>query len=93
MWTNVSRRICVGVVVAAGLTTGGAQIASAQGVCEQLWLERNQIFADAGYCFKTERAIRVFGRNCVPPYGRLSGNAQARVDNIQRQERRNGCPG
>jgi hypothetical protein len=29
--------------------------------CEQLWFGRNSIFKEAGYCFKTSRAISTFG--------------------------------
>jgi YARHG domain len=29
--------------------------------CEQLWFGRNSIFKEAGYCFKTPRAISAFG--------------------------------
>jgi hypothetical protein len=96
MWTNVCRQMCVGGVVAASLTIG-AQIASAQGYaslsCGQLWQERNAIFADYGYCFKTPQAISAFGRACFPPYGRLPASAQARVNDIMYWERRKGCSG
>lgn len=34
--------------------------------CEELWVLRNQIFKDARYCFKTEKAITYFGNGgCV----------------------------
>ena len=33
--------------------------------CYDLWYARNAIFADEGYCFKTQRAINVFGRRCA----------------------------
>jgi hypothetical protein len=29
--------------------------------CEQLWFGRNTVFKERGYCFKTPRAISVFG--------------------------------
>jgi hypothetical protein len=29
--------------------------------CEDLWILRNSIWKDAGYCFKTPRAIEAFG--------------------------------
>jgi hypothetical protein len=72
-----------------------AKIATAQGYanlsCGQLWYERNAIFAQYGYCFKTSQAINAFGRGCFPPYGRLPPSAQARVDAITSWERRRGC--
>ena len=34
--------------------------------CGNLWYARNNIFARNGYCFHTERGIRVFGnRSCI----------------------------
>jgi hypothetical protein len=96
MWTNVCRHMCIVVVVTACLMIC-AQIANAQGYssqsCGQLWQERNAIFADYGYCFKTPQAISAFGRGCFPPYGRLPASEQARVDNIISWERRKGCSG
>ena len=59
--------------------------------CPGLWRERNRVYAEHGYCFQTERAIRVFGRGCFPPYGQLSGNDQCYVQAIQRIERDQGC--
>jgi YARHG domain len=59
--------------------------------CSDLWTERNSYFANAGYCFKTPLAIRMFGNagcvydeeNDVP----LSQNIRARVNEIRRIER------
>lgn len=64
--------------------------------CSELWYERNNIFKDAGYCFKTPRAIRTFGnagcaydsQSDVP----LSDRDRQRVNAIQRIEREKGCP-
>ncbi|HLH88570.1 MAG TPA: YARHG domain-containing protein [Xanthobacteraceae bacterium] len=60
--------------------------ASAQS-CQQLWVERNSFYKDAGYCFKTDRAIAYFGNQAVP----LSRDARYRIDEIVRLERRMGC--
>lgn len=86
------------VAVAAGLAWGmESRPASAQGVefanmsCDQLWYERNSIYAQYGYCFKTDRAVRTFGRGCSAPYGRLPPRALATVENITSWERRKGC--
>jgi len=57
----------------------------------ELWYARNAIYAEKGYCFKTKRARRVFGKACFPPYGKLSGSEQSRVNRIVREERRKGC--
>jgi hypothetical protein len=63
--------------------------------CQQLWFGRNSIFKEAGYCFKTGRAISAFGNagcqhddiNAV----RLSADNQAFVSAIQRVEAIKGC--
>jgi hypothetical protein len=96
MRRSIARTIGLGTVTAIGLLAS-AQIAGAQGYanlsCGQLWYERNAIFAQYGYCFKTPQAINAFGRACFPPYGRLPPSAQARVDEIILWERRRGCSG
>jgi hypothetical protein len=64
--------------------------------CPELWQNRNQIYKDAGYCFRTARAIRAFGNagcrfddvNDVP----LSANQRRDVREIERYERIRGCP-
>lgn len=65
--------------------------------CNELWTERNRVYKEAGYCFRTPRAIRVFGNaGCrfdnvddVP----LSANQRRDVGEIQRYERLRGCAG
>jgi len=79
-------------VVAAGIySTPGL----AQDRCYSLWLERNQIYKDAGYCFKTARAIRTFGNaGCIYDDARdviLSANERRRIAAIVRAERSLGC--
>ena len=79
----------------AQLTIPAAVPAQAQGYsnmsCGQLWYARNRIYADAGYCFKTSRARRTFGAGCFAPYGRLSGYAKERVEQIKSWEAQLGC--
>ena len=80
----------------AGLViwTGGS--AEAQDRCSQLWYGRNGIFKEAGYCFRTPRAIRAFGNaGCsyddesdVP----LSTRQRRAVNEIRREEQALGCP-
>jgi hypothetical protein len=63
--------------------------------CDELWAERNAVYHDAGYCFRTARAIAAFGNaGCrfddirdVP----LSARDRGKVNEIVRQERQNGC--
>jgi hypothetical protein len=64
--------------------------------CGDLWRNRNLIYKDAGYCFRTARAVRGFGNvgcrhddiNDVP----LSANQRREVNEIQRYERLRRCP-
>ena len=69
--------------------------AQAQGACQRLWVERNSIYKDAGYCFKTERAIRYFGNaGCSYDDQRdvpLSSNDRRRIADIVAEERDLGC--
>jgi hypothetical protein len=69
-----------------------AQDASEMG-CDELWSARNQIYARNGYCFQTDRAISVFGRGCFPPYGKVYGREQRRINEMLYWERVKGCPG
>jgi len=96
MHPSIFMTMRMGAAAAIGLLAS-AQVAGAQGYanlsCGQLWYERNAIFAQYGYCFKTPQAISAFGRACFPPYGRLPPSAQARVDEIIFWERRKGCSG
>lgn len=63
--------------------------------CEDLWYQRNSIYKDAGYCFKTPRAISRFGNaGCqfdnesdVP----LSERQRQTVNGIKRVEAAKGC--
>ncbi|UYW28922.1 YARHG domain-containing protein [Methylorubrum extorquens] len=82
-------------LAAAVLASLTASPALAAFPCDELWGERNAIYKDAGYCFRTERAIRAFGNSgCkydeladVP----LSARQRADIADIQRQERENRC--
>lgn len=64
--------------------------------CDELWAERNAVYAEAGYCFKTARAIQEFG-NAGCRYDNLadvplSARDRAKVADIVAQERVNRCP-
>ena len=84
--------------LAALTLTSGLAVAAANAqsrVCQRLWVERNQIYKDYGYCFKTERAIRYFGnRGCRYEYESdipMSRRDRALIDRIQADERRYDC--
>ncbi len=63
--------------------------------CQILWEMRNWIYKENGYCFTTQRAIKVFGNaGCshddvasVP----LNGYERANVGAIKATEREKGC--
>lgn len=91
--------VLAALLAAAGLMVGSAgpsATAQAQDYrymgCDELWYARNQIYAEKGYCFRTQRARAVFGPRCYPPYGRLSRYEQEQIERIKRWEGRKGCP-
>jgi hypothetical protein len=83
----------LGVIIMAG-TVLWVSNAAAQS-CQDLWVERNTYYKDAGYCFKTPRAISFFGNaGCsidneaqLP----LSHDLRVRIGEITRLERRFSC--
>lgn len=81
--------------VALATLAGATETAFAQGMCQQLWVERNSIYKARGYCFKTQRAISYFGNaGCVYDVEAmipLSPGERARVNQIQAMERQYGC--
>jgi YARHG domain len=89
------RRVLFSIMVPiAGLVTTGELRAQADSR-EALWIERNQIYKAAGYCFKTARAIQYFGNpGCryndeddVP----LSRRERERIVQISRIEQQMKC--
>lgn len=63
--------------------------------CDHLWERRNSIYAAAGYCFKTDRAIAHFG-NIGCQYDReqdvpLTRQERREIQAIIRQEKILGC--
>ena len=63
--------------------------------CQDLYRYRNQFYASHGYCFKTARAIRMFG-NAGCQYDNirdvpLSAGERADIAEVVRAERNNGC--
>ena len=91
----MNRREFLGTGATLALAGLGATPALAQGICQSLWVERNSIYKDAGYCFKTARAINYFGnagcRYDVEADLPLTQRAQARIADILAQERAYGC--
>jgi hypothetical protein len=91
-----SALLAIGMLIATiTLATTFSSAFAQGGICQELWVERNSIYKERGYCFKTERAISYFGNaGCrydsesdVP----LSESQRARIEQIRRRERENGC--
>jgi hypothetical protein len=80
--------------LAGAITIAASGLAAAQS-CDQLWYERNSIYKQEGYCFKTQRAIAAFGNaGClydmeaqVP----LSPGERARIAAIAQMEQAYRC--
>ena len=83
------------VILTALVLTGATGRANAAG-CEEAWFQRNLIYKQGGYCFRTPRAIAAFGNaGCaydavedVP----LSARQRAAVADLRAYERTNACP-
>jgi hypothetical protein len=93
MKSGTQRRL-IGLLVVAASGIGFISAASAQS-CQDLWVERNSYYKQAGYCFKTSRAISYFGNGgCIYDIEAsvpLPRDIRARIAEITRMERRSGC--
>ena len=81
-------------IVAMILLMLGIAVAAAQS-CDELWYQRNMIYKEAGYCFKTAKAIRSFG-NAGCKYDEqvevpLSARDRAEIATISGMERSMRC--
>jgi hypothetical protein len=89
------------LIVAAGALFDGAlsSVAAQDDLgsmsCGDLWYRRNEIFARNGYCFKTDRAMRVFGNQGCRFYVEadvpMSRTEREEVEILRAIERRRGC--
>jgi hypothetical protein len=63
--------------------------------CQELWVMRNQIYKNNGYCFATERAVTYFGiGGCVYDTEEdvpLSKMEKRTIDEIRASEARQSC--
>jgi hypothetical protein len=88
------RMATIGALIAGATVVSSLGAAQAQ-TCEELWVERNSIYKERGYCFKTARGIRYFGNaGCQYDSERdvpLSQAERARIAAIVRTERAMGC--
>jgi hypothetical protein len=81
--------------LAGCLALGFGATAFAGETCDSLWVQRNEIYKENGYCFKTRAAIKYFGNaGCVYDSVEdvpLSSRERRIVARIVSQERRYGC--
>lgn len=88
------QRCLISALVVAATGVGSISVASAQS-CQELWVERNSYYKEAGYCFKTRRAISYFGNgSCIYDIEAavpLPRGVRVRIAEITALERRNGC--
>jgi hypothetical protein len=84
------------VLAAALFACGQAPLPAAAQGCEELWYQRNRIYKEAGYCFRTPRGIRTFGNaGCAYDDERevpLSARQREVVAGLRETERMLGCP-
>jgi hypothetical protein len=82
-------------IALTAITLGGTLAQSYAASCNQLWVERNSYYKNAGYCFATQRAISYFGNGgcTISDQSRvhLSAATQNLIAAIQQMEKRQGC--
>lgn len=78
-------------VSGAGFVSGARAQALSELSCKALWYQRNAVYAEQGYCFKTKDAIATFGARCYAPFGKLTPDQQRYVNEVQAWEARKGC--
>lgn len=84
------RRLAIHVLAAAAVGLS-AQSAFADS-CYDLWYERNAIYDDNGFCFKTDLGKRVFDNSdCYTSAPEFTEAEQRRINKIRRQEKRLRC--
>jgi YARHG domain len=90
--------LTAGLGVATLAATCPASAGDVQGdayACSELWVLRNQVYKDNGYCFATARAITYFGNGGCNSYSQsallLSGSERGLLRDIKASERRQDC--
>jgi hypothetical protein len=60
--------------------------------CYDLWYQRNQIYSENGYCFKTQLGRDTFGNaGCFTNNPKLSKYEARDVKEIKQEEKKRGC--
>jgi hypothetical protein len=80
------------LVMAAAMTAVGQPVRAEGDECIGLYLQRNRVYADAHYCFKTKEALAYFSNaGCIPGEPRLSPSQRGQLARITAEERRYNC--
>ena len=96
MQTKLILAIAVAAALAAAaLPASAGDIQGDAYDCQELWVMRNQIYKDNGYCFKTARAINYFGNGGCEYNNEgsmpVSGQERRTIRDIKKSEARQGC--
>ncbi len=84
------RTFLLPAVTALALTAGVAPASAAS--CYDLWYERNQIYDDNGFCFKSQLGQDTFDNSdCYTSHPDLSRAEERRVAQIKARERAKRC--
>ena len=63
--------------------------------CQELWVMRNQVYKDNGYCFTSARATTYFGEGACDYHSEadlpLSKPERRLIKDVRASERRQGC--
>lgn len=79
------------LLFALGIVAAAPSVAMAAS-CFDLWYERNAIYDDNGYCFRTDLALEYFDNSdCWTRKPIFSRAEQRRIDEIVAEERRRDC--
>ena len=88
----VNLKFGLALVVLIDIWVAGLGVAHADPDCIGFFVERNRVYAEAHYCFKTPRALEYFSNaGCVPGEPHLTSAQASRVADIQREEQLNNC--
>jgi hypothetical protein len=79
------------MLFALGIVAAAPSVAMASS-CFDLWYERNQIYDDNGYCFKSDLALEYFDNgDCWTRHPHFTKAEQRRIDEIIAEEKRRHC--
>ncbi len=79
-------------VFAAALALASMTAPATAQSCYDLWYQRNEIFAENGFCFSTDLAQRTFSQySCWTKNPALTNGERRAIEQIKAEEKRRGC--